>query len=68
MRDAKRRLNKKASGTHGGAARLRRNVARRARRGLRLNVPPTIIHADRRRHLRDQWQRTIAQEVEAAWR
>ena len=48
-------------------AAARRMKARRARRGLRLRVPPTIVHSDRRQRLREAWLRTIAEEVEAAW-
>jgi hypothetical protein len=49
------------------ALRRGRETARRARRGLRLKVPPTSVHPDRRRRLREAWQRTIAEEVGAAW-
>ena len=44
-----------------------RMKARRARRGLRLRVQPTIVHADRRRRLRKSWQRALAEEVDLAW-
>jgi len=67
-RGAARLQNRKTSRTDCGTLRHGREVARRAHRGLRLNVPPTIVHTDRRRRLREAWQRTIAEEVDAAWR
>jgi hypothetical protein len=55
MRGAVHPRSRKTSRTDGGTLRRGHEVARRAHRGLRLNVPPTIIHPDWRRHLHDQW-------------
>jgi hypothetical protein len=67
MRNARRSPNRDAPATCGRALRLRRDVARLVRHGLRLNAPPTAVHADRRRRQRETWQRTLAEEAGAPW-
>ena len=55
---------RKAISSDGDTARLGREAAKRIRRGLRLNAPPSTVHADRRRRMRETWQRTLAEEAE----
>ncbi len=64
---ASRPQNRPAPTTGNSPRRSGRERARWARRGLRLNAPPTIVHPDRRQRQREAWRRAATEEEAAAW-